>query len=336
MHALPVPKKAVALIRSAFSDRGSQIKTKDAYNLLAQLWGYRDWATYRGIHAKDGMPDAPQELPFGRTRQEVENWPTWVLYQKYGDDFEEQLWILPFGATFENRMNGRGRWFESLVDTEGGVPFTVGFVEPGAGRETFQDLVVAVHVASEYPRADRYGFPMMANEREVGTWIKDSLGWGYLATEDGHSLVEVTPRDRGDDGGEEWWVEVRVHPKVHERLLTQFHWKNVRFAAVWPGLKLDEVDPPVGDPAHDPRAAALKKAVRKLIRNAGGLTLEDLLVPSFSVDATAEPHIRRMHNCEQFELQPEYKALTVAQLKDALLDAIKDISSRFSKEPSAR
>lgn len=220
----PEPKKAVALIRNAFANKGVTVQTKEAYNLLAQLWGYNDWATYRGLNPKDVQPVevfTPEvaAVPFGRERSELEGWQTWVVLNRMNDDGDEDLFILPFGATLEARLNHRHRW--PYLDDEGAVPLTVGFTDPSEHREGWQDLVVAVAVASEFPRAENYGYPMHANEREVGKWLEETLGWGYLSSHN-RPAVDVYPHDRGDDGTENWWVEVLVHPSVHARLLTQF------------------------------------------------------------------------------------------------------------------
>lgn len=332
MVSTPAPKKAVALIREAFACRGGDIRTKDAYDLLARLWGYKDWATYCGTTgAASGAGKAAKGSPavapasFARTREELEGWQTWVVCSRLGDDGEEELWLLPAGATLERRLRSRGIF---LVDDDDAVPLESGFTDDQQ-RQDYKDLVVATAVACEYPRADRYGFPMMANEREVPVWLEQSLGWGYLADAQGRSEVQVYARDRGDDGMECWWAEVLVCPQVHARLLEQFKPGRVRFDAVWPALRLDE--PASAAERQDERAMKLRRRLGQVFADLGDCTLgdvDDALRYGFDPSHDAEAFLRSALRNEQVTLQgPPMSALELhALMQRAIAESSSDKS----------
>ncbi len=233
----PEPTKALALIGDLFASKGVKVQTKEAYELLAKLWGYRDWATFRAANPKKSPRDNSRQeafpesreptlekrlasLPYGHLRADIETWPTWVLVNDTDLCGVETLKVLPFGATFANRA---ARQFGcAVLRDDDAVELTVGITDPQVARPSWQDLVAVTALMCTYPDANENGIPMFANEREVAPWLKDTIGWGYLADTQGNCLVDITASDTGDDSWERWWVEVRVHPDVHARLLTQF------------------------------------------------------------------------------------------------------------------
>lgn len=326
MVQLPEPKKAVALIRNAFADKGTKLQTKEAYNLLAQLWGYRDWATYRGMNPKKaGEHEAPTvkqaPVPYARQASEIADWPTWVVCNRMGDD-DEELWLLPYGATIENRLGPRRSW--PMLNDRDAVRLTVGFVDPDAGHETFQQFVVATHVACEHSDSDQYGFPMYANDREVAQWLEETMGWGYLADAKGRSLVDVLSHDRGDDGHDDWWVELKVHPAVHERLLTQFEPKNLDFECVWPNVVLDEPYLSAHKPGYDPRVAELRKELGKVFADLDGKPLMEVSEALSWDDSgpSAEATLRARMHCDLVTLQGPAEQMTISELRAYLVEAI--------------
>lgn len=330
MQSLPTPKKAVALIRSAFCERNSQIQTKDAYNLLAQVWGFKDWATYRGMHPKEAesfeSADKPQSVPFARSKDEIKGWPTWVVCSRYDDNHEEYLRLLPFGATIENRLGGRHSGI--FINDDDAIRLSLGFTDPGERRESFQDLVVATRVASEYPDSGSYGFPMFANECEVAGWLEGTMGWGYLADERGISIVDTLGHDRGDDGLESWWVELCVHPSVHERLLRQFLVENIDFDCIWPRVVLDEAYLEKADPQWDARVAYLLENLERVFVKTNMLDLAEIFDAFHFVSEdqdkvmTAQQFLRWHFRESSIELRLEHLQLSVQALKQLLEQAI--------------
>lgn len=312
----PEPKKAVALIRQTFADQGVKLQTKAAYHLLAQLWGYKDWPTYCGMNAIKAEPPVPAALPFARGATELEGWHTWVVLMRWGDEGDE-LFLLPYGATLEDRYAGRNSW--QLVNDDDAVPFTVGFTDPQEKRDSWQDLVVVTEVASQYPRADRYGFPEFSNDREVGKWAERELGWGYLAASPDLPLVEVVASESGDDSSAVWWAQVLVHPTAHERLLTQFG-LGTEFDAVWPQVILDEpYTVKQDDPSYDPRVVSLRKSLGAVFADldgqALGAVMEALEEPT---DSPAEDFLREQLANELITLNGQFLPLTAHELKERL------------------
>lgn len=209
----PEPKAAVAMLRAAFQDAGADVQMKVAYDLLARLEGYKNWAHYQAENRN--KPSAPSMLEsprLGRTEQEVADWPVWVFYTAW-DDGEEAFFVMPFGTRLEDVLDSYG------PDASMGAPDTE---EPVSSDEERRESFVVRQVACWYPRADRYGFPAQANEREVAGWIDDELGWNYLANAQGDCLVEVIPTDTGDDSTGTYALEVSVSPARHELLLACF------------------------------------------------------------------------------------------------------------------
>jgi hypothetical protein len=220
----PAPKAAVQLIRSAFASAtasGSVFSTKDAYNLLARLDGYKNWA-----HANATMPATLEEKEtpkLGLTEEEVIDWATFVIYMDFGEnDCDEDLYVMPVGSTLRNRALPRNSW---LPFEEEGSVLLENLFEAGSAEDR-ADLrlrsFVVREVFSKVPRIERYGLPTFANELGVKAWILEDLGWNYLAYlgDEGMpcSSVEVTASDSGDDGSARYWMEVSVAPKMAKQL----------------------------------------------------------------------------------------------------------------------
>lgn len=213
----PTPKTAVKLVREAFAQRGSSIPAKDAYDLVAQLWGYRDWPTAKASLDKAPAVDAKKTEPkFAHTDQDIANWPVWVFCNK-GNNPDEDFYVYPQGTKLDDLYStGRGPF---LIDDGDRTPVEMDPKLMDGLPLALSDAFVGESIACEYWDADRYGFPSCANEREAHAFLKEELGWGYLALPGGYPVVDVTAHSRGDDGMVEWWVQARVHPLVHERLV---------------------------------------------------------------------------------------------------------------------
>jgi len=207
----PEPKVAVAMLRTAFNDAGAQVQTKVAYDLLARLEGYKNWAHFQAENRNKPADERASEPRFGHTEDEVADWPRWVFYTGY-DEGEEEFVVMPQGTSIEDVYGNYGPQDAGTVVGDLGI-------ENAAQR---QRSFVIREVVSWFPRASRYGYPPQANDREVAQWIEDELGWGYLATSQGESLVETTPVDTGDDTVGTYAIEAYVSPQVHERLLAHF------------------------------------------------------------------------------------------------------------------
>lgn len=215
--SLPTPKKAVALIEAAFKDRNSDIVTKEAYHLLAQLWGYKDWATASAA-LKANAP-AKVEKPQGPTclsSTAVADWPAWVFCNRGGNE-DEPLYVYPFGTRLDDLYAGRRHWHLINDSKTYCMEMPSELLSPADSQ-----LVVGEEVACAYPDSEEYGVPACATDHGVADFLKEELGFSYVGSPEGRSYVEVTGRCRGDDGATEWWVQVRVHPSVHARLLNTF------------------------------------------------------------------------------------------------------------------
>lgn len=217
MVSHPNPKAAVALIREAFTSRESSIKTRDAYNLLAQLWGHKDWATAKAVLANEPSAQGKEASVFAKPLNYVEGWPT-LVFTNRGGHVDEPLYMQAPGVTLEKLYGGPRYWH--LINDQKYPTLEVPF-EPFEGKP-LQDLLVGEEIACAYWDSEEYGYPMAANEREAHLFLSEELGWGYVADKAGRSLVEVTSRSRGDDGCVEWWVQARVHPELYAQLVKDF------------------------------------------------------------------------------------------------------------------
>lgn len=222
----PTPKNAVKLIREAFEQRAASISVKDAYALLAQLHGYRDWPTAKAmLEAQATSEHLAKEPKFAHVDEDIEGWPTWVFANK-GNNPDEDFYVYRYGTMLEDFVSN-GRAF-CLVNDAGHQFITMDSNLMEGINLPLSEAFVGDAILCEYWDADEYGFPACANEREAHEFLKQELGWGYRALPGGRSIVEVTSASRNDDGMVEWWVQARVHPQVHQRLLkatANFEWR---------------------------------------------------------------------------------------------------------------
>lgn len=256
----PNPKAAVALIRDAFAQRNSAIKTKDAYNLLAQLWGYKDWAVASAMLTTPIEPqlNAPEKATpsFAKTNAFITDWPTVVFCNRGGNE-DEPLYMYPLGTQLNRLYGGRDYWH--LIDDRKTVSMEVpDFVFDDLGMP-LHEAIVGVEIACAYADSDEYGFPSCANEREAHSFLMDELGWGFLAMDDGRPLVEVTSHCRGDDSVTEWWVEARVHPDLYARLAKEFTEARISFETALEATPLNVL---LDTPSKEWDAARLALKVR--------------------------------------------------------------------------
>lgn len=239
----PKPTAAVKLIREAFNAAALDSKapsTKEVYNLLAQLEGYKNWA-----HAKEFL-EAPKAArvkkdpgyPMGYLEAEIANWTTFVIFMSYdhASSFDEELFMMPPGSTFENN-NAHTRYGNPFKEA-GSVllpELFEGIADPKAIAIKRMTSFVVKEVFSVIPRPERYGIPYYANELGVKKWILEDLGWNYLAYDDGCGnkpcAVDVGFNDSGDDGGGRYWMEVAVAPDVAEQLVAGYHQRRVDLEA---------------------------------------------------------------------------------------------------------
>lgn len=232
----PEPKLAVKLIRDAFAQATSTeagLSVKAAYELLAHLEGFKNWA-----HAKATTDKAsaltvagPVVVPkIGFTAEDIKLWPVYLVYSGYAEEsYDEILFVLPVGATMENRRNSRNSW--GPFNEEGAVELP-DVLEGVADSEELDairlDSFVVKQVFATVPRTERYGLPMFASEYVTHQWAVDDLGWNYLAQEgevpagkQRGSAVEVDFVDTGDDTGARYWLEVAVEPGLAKVLDTK-------------------------------------------------------------------------------------------------------------------
>lgn len=196
---------------------------KDAYNLYAKLEGYKNWAhakPYLGDPEFPNPPNPPTPV-YGRSKALIQDWPVYVFYNEgYDDDTgNEVLYVMPLGATLENRVQTRGSLTPFADDNSIRAPelAPLSLAKNVRMAQLFEGMVVK-EVYSLVPSPERYGLPHCANELGVDSWITEDLGWNYLSLDDtlvrNRGCVEVTFEDRGDDGETKYWMEVAVHPRI--------------------------------------------------------------------------------------------------------------------------
>lgn len=233
----PTPKKAVEMLVSAFTEMGKtgeKLKTKVAYDLLAQLEGYKNWAHASPVLTKAIGPTSKPVTDalvlsekYGFTAAEILGWPVFVMFVS-DNGVDDDIMVMPPGSTLDNRRSPRGSW--TPFDESGSI--ILGELFDG---KTFAEVdakrlssLVVTESYSVVPRPDRYGVPDFANERGIKDWLLDDLGWNYLALEakgkDGDCLpaVEVNFYDSGDDTSARYWLEVAVAPDIAKKLEQQF------------------------------------------------------------------------------------------------------------------
>lgn len=312
--ALPSPKKAVALIEAAFNARGSDIVTKDAYHLLAQVWGYKDWPTASAA-LKSTKESAKAVAPCCVSHKDVADWPVWVFCNRGGSE-DEPLYIYPFGTRLDHLYGNRRHW--SLIDDSKAFCMEVPnhLIGPSDAR-----LIVGEEVACEYPDSEEYGIPACASEHSVADFLQEELGFSHVGSDSGRAYVEVTSRCRGDDGMVNWWVQVHVHPSVHARLLSTFTPARCELERAYSELSMQELVGPRGSEAaqlggtQDSAWAPLTDEFKKWFSSVGHYSLEDLLnsLEGYAITATAVSALP-----PGFALHEQFAQATVDELHQAL------------------
>lgn len=224
----PTPRAAVTLIRAAFTEAqklGAPLSTKNAYELLAHLEGYKNWAHAKAyLDARSAKATEPLKRVY--SKEELKDWDTFVICSDYDDEGEEQLFVLPLDATLENRANSRDSWVP--FDDSGRMPMPDFFVsETVAEQEVLRaKSFVVKEIFSSVPRVARYGLPLYANELGAMGWVHEELGWsarGYLDKRGKDcSAIEINFCDTGDDSGGRYWMEVAVTPDITRTLKAAF------------------------------------------------------------------------------------------------------------------
>lgn len=227
----PNPKTAVALIRSTFASLQSgstTLSTKDAYNLLAQLEGYKNWA--HGKNALDrGTAGPVEELPkLGYIAAEIAAWPTFVIFMKWDEEASDDVfYVLPAGITLQSRSNTRYSY--EPFNESGSMLLPELFQDCLTDKalvDSRRESLVVKEVFSVIPRPDRYGVPHYANDLGVADWVVEDLGWNFLAYRDetgvAHNAIQVDFQDSGDDSGGRYWMEVAGAPAIAARIESAF------------------------------------------------------------------------------------------------------------------
>ena len=202
----PEPSKAVQILRNAFAEAGATLGQAKAYDILAALEGYRNWA-----HAKPHLltGTAPVAPPDHVDREAIASWPTAVIWEQGDDDGESETFHI-LDATLDTVLADK---FGRLA---AGVEPMAWPDEVKLCDESRRASMVLEEVHAVIPRIDRYGIPTYASEREVGQWATEDMGWRYLGTAE-HPLVRVFCANSGDDGGA-WFAQVRLSPELYSRL----------------------------------------------------------------------------------------------------------------------
>lgn len=155
---------------------------------LARVHGHRNLATARASFAP-----AIVEHSLAAT----DEWVTRVLWfgQWWNDEHLEDCWYaFPQGTTFDESNS-----LQVLRQLPRGFRF-----DP---RQT-----CVSHVYAELPALDAYGIPDRADERQAER-VFAAEGFG-LAKEG----LSIKRQDRGDDGAENYWAEVRMTPQASDAL----------------------------------------------------------------------------------------------------------------------
>lgn len=240
----PEPKKAVSLILSAFqaSQEKGRMSTKEAYDLLAHLEGFKNWA-----HGKMALEKASKEAPpqYWKSKEDIKDWPVFILTERQNEtNYDSELWIIP-NAQLDGRVS---RW--GIVKDEDAVLMPDCTEEmDNATKETWlRENLCLLRIYSNVPNTDKYGLPYFANELGLAEWCKDYLGYSYLGAGEGKHdcFAPCDFHDTGDDSGAVWWAEVAIHPEVAKELLAKL------------ALNTDIADAPQGPDAKQVAQAAGK------------------------------------------------------------------------------
>jgi len=269
----------------------------EAYDVFAQMHGYKNWAHYAKVHPRLA---AKAPSPAGKLFEQVQTWPLWCATfdcDEYTGEYI--LSFFPYGSTLESRWTGR-RYPE--FDTSGLMELNVEL----AGGQSLSDLLVLEAVHALVPRIERYGVPSFAHDREVGNWAHDELGWGYLATQDGQAKVDVTAMDTGDDSAERVFMQLRAHPSAHAQFMAQ---TNDLSQDAWRYLTLDQC---AGlQPWFTPSDSACVGKVFEALNTA---------VPAHGPSAQACDLLGRVGLARL--LRPEHSAISAADLLAKMCDAL--------------
>lgn len=227
----PSPAKSVALIREAMAlAQGDTLPVKAAYDLLAKLNGYKDWATAAPYLKKEKTPK-PAEPKIGYLREEIAGWPVYAVCLK-NDDTEEELHILPQGVTLSSRVARYGEVDESGAKLMPNM-FGISLSSPEVAAKALQSYVVT-ETFSIVSNPEKYGIPHYANDLGVGDWAVEDLGWNFVAYEAARGKlkpsVEVNFYDSGDDGAGKVWVQIAVEPQMALLLEAALAKQDVLFA----------------------------------------------------------------------------------------------------------
>ena len=215
----PAPSTAVKLIREAFQQaQGQTLSTKNAYELLARLEGFKDWATASTVLAKTASKAGNQPQPkIGYLSSEIENWPVYVVCTQEEDSGGESYYVLPQGVLLDDCVHRYGE-----VDEAHAKPMPNIFEGQNIGAKELAAKILQTFVVTDtfslVGRPEKYGLPYYANELGVGDWAVESLGWNYLAYDSGKGVlkpaVEVNFYDTGDDGMGRYWLQIAVEPSA--------------------------------------------------------------------------------------------------------------------------
>lgn len=282
MIAHPTPKVAVKMLREAFEQRSSTIKTKDAYELLAHLWGFKDWAT-AAASLQVETPKVKAKPNYAVLPETVASWPR-LVFANHGGMEDEPMYFYAAGELIRNSsktydwgsLAPQRDW--SIINDDGYPSIEVPDFDHilKARGLRFHEVFVVETIACNIPCIDRYGFPAVANEREAGGFAEEELGWSYLASRDGSADVEVHARDRGDDGMVEYWVQAAVHPAVYEFLTNEFSPARLSFEKTCQTASIEELLGTKGAPwvfALQP----LKEELQSLFKVLPNLTMVEFL-----------------------------------------------------------
>lgn len=220
----PAPSTAVKLILEAFSaPRESGMATKDAYNLLAKLEGFKDWA-HAAPNLSKGKKNTPKKPSLGVDYDTIKDWPVYTVFPSGEGDYDEEqefFWVLPQGVELDSRVKRYGHF-----DAEGAKFFPAFRSTKNLQGEALDNCilssVVVTNIHSVIPRAEKYGIPFYANELGAHDWVVDTLGWNYVAIPTGRgtlrSNIEVSFTDSGDDGGGKFYLQIAVAPELAKLL----------------------------------------------------------------------------------------------------------------------
>lgn len=273
-QALPSPKTAAALIKAAFESNGASIATKEAYGLLAQVWGYKDWPTARAALKKDDKPrKADPTKPVCVLHTAVQDWPVWVFCNR-GQDEDKPLYVYPFGTRLDDLYGSRRHWHLINDQKTPSIELPQDVLSAADAQN-----VVAEEVACAYPDEEEYGVPACASEHSVAGFLTEELGFSYVGNDAGKAYVEVTGRCRGDDGGTEWWVQVRVHPSVHARLSRLMAPARLKFEENYETLSTEALAQAAKDPAclWASQGTSLAETLDSWFSKTGEYSLRDLM-----------------------------------------------------------